>query len=77
MKTKYFGIAAIVCGIVMSMTSCGNSDMPVNKKQTVTISVEQSKAVRFLAHILDLICTVSIYFPTEIYYRIITIVLDI
>lgn len=43
MKTKYFGIAAIVCGIVMSMTSCGNSDMPVNKKQTVTISFEKQK----------------------------------
>lgn len=43
MKTKFFGIAAIVCGIVMSMTSCGNSDMPVNKKQTVTISFENQK----------------------------------
>ena len=43
MKTKFFGIAAIVCGIVMSMTSCGNSDMPVNKKQTVTISFEKQK----------------------------------
>ena len=43
MKTKFFGIAAIVCGIVMSMTSCGNSHMPVNKKQTVTISFEKQK----------------------------------
>ena len=40
MKAKFFGIAAIVCGIVMSMTSCGSNDIPVYKKQTVTISFE-------------------------------------
>lgn len=43
MKTKFFGIAAIVCGIVMSMTSCGSNDIPVYKKQTVTISFEKQK----------------------------------
>jgi hypothetical protein len=40
MKTKFFAIAAIACGIVMSMTSCtSNNDMPVVKK-TATISFE-------------------------------------
>ena len=42
MKTKFFGIAAIVCGIVMSMTSCSNSDAPAGK-QTVTISFEKKQ----------------------------------
>lgn len=42
MKTKYFGMAAIVCGIVMSMTSCSSNDVPVYK-QTVTISFEKQQ----------------------------------
>ena len=42
MKTKFFGIAAIVCGIVMSMTSCSNNDVPSSKK-TVTISFENKQ----------------------------------
>ena len=41
MKTnKFFGLAAIVCGFALSMTSCGNDDNPVGGKTTVTISFE-------------------------------------
>ena len=42
MKTnKFFALAAVVCGAVMSFSSCsGNYDNPVAEKQTATISFE-------------------------------------
>ena len=38
--TKFFAIAAIVCGFVMSLASCSSNDVPVYVKPTTTISFE-------------------------------------
>lgn len=44
MKTsKFFAMAAIVCGTAMSLTSCSENDNPVNGKTTVTIGFEGAK----------------------------------
>ena len=40
--TKFFAIAAIVCGFVMSLASCSSNDVPVYVKPTTTISFESA-----------------------------------
>jgi hypothetical protein len=41
--TKFFAMAAIVCGFVMSLASCSTNDIPVYVKPTTTISFENAK----------------------------------
>ena len=44
MKTnKLFLMGAIICGFVMSLTSCSTNDIPVYVKPTTTISFESAK----------------------------------
>ena len=40
--TKFFAVAAIVCGFVMSLASCSTNDIPVYVKPTTTISFESA-----------------------------------
>lgn len=42
MKTnKFFGIAALACGLALTFTSCANDDNPANDKTTATIGFEK------------------------------------